>query len=431
MCEHDGIICSVNRRRLIFRLCGAVVIVMVVFAAVCFVRTWCGVSLPKYVGAQAEEPEIRHAPLGEDELSALRWLDYVTGKLPKTEEVEWWGSSSVRQFGLFARRYNIAFAGYAAAALGMRGNVAEKATVGRILGNCIERMLRCDVWAYSQAKSYWGAKPWAPDPCYRENVMYTGHLLQLLALYECFTGDRRYWVDGFDFAWKDGRRVHYDVKRLIDVTVDQMRTNSSGGITCEPNLLFFPCNNHPHIALSLFSKLGYGDWTADARRWEQWALKHFFGPVFGGGALNIVQHVKSGIMYPRGHNGLDAWSLLWYEPWASDRRIAVALWSECAKRIDWEELAKDPDSLKIIANCCDPANVPPITVVSFLAAAARACGDAESAVRHERIADRSLVRKGGMLYLDVGREWRIGATANRIMALAFVNGSNFRSFLRH
>ena len=162
--------------------------------------------------------------------------------------------------------------GYAAAALGMRGNAAEKATVGRILGNCIERMLRRDVWAYSQSKNYWGAKPWAPDPCYRENVMYTGHLLQLLALYECFTGDRGYWEKGFDFVWKDGRHVHYDVKRLIDVTVDQMRTNPSGGITCEPNLLFFPCNNHPHIALSLFSKLGYGDWTTDALRWEQWAV---------------------------------------------------------------------------------------------------------------------------------------------------------------
>ncbi|MBR6587427.1 MAG: hypothetical protein IKK82_08405, partial [Kiritimatiellae bacterium] len=132
-----------------------------------------------------------------------------------------------------------------------------------------------------------------------------------------------------------------------------------------------------------------------------------------------------------GHNGLDAWSLLWYEPWASDRRIAVALWNECAKCIDWGMLAKDPDSIKVIANCCDPANVPPITIVSFLAAAARACGDAQTAARLECIADRSLVRKGGMLYLDVGREWRIGATANRIIALALVNGSNFRSFLRH
>ena len=412
-------------------LCAIAVIAVAVFAAVCFVRTRCGVALPAHVDIAEEEPEIKSFPLGADELSALCWLDYVTGKLSKAEEIEWWGAASVKQFGLFARRYNIAFAGYAAAALGMRGNAAEKATVGRILGNCIERMLRRDVWAYSQAKNYWGRKSWAPDPCYRENVMYTGHLLQLLALYECFTGERRYWEKGVDFVWKDGRRVHYDVKRLIDVTVDQMRTNPSGGITCEPNLLFFPCNNHPHIALSLFSKLGYGDWTADARRWEQWSVKHFFSPVFGGGALNIVQHVTSGIMYPRGHNGLDAWSLLWYEPWAADRRMAVSLWKECTKRLDWEMLAKDPDSLKITANCCDPANVPPITVVSFLAAAARECGDAETAVRLEHIADRSLVRKGGMLYLDVGREWRIGATANRIIALALANGSNFRAFLRH
>ena len=94
-------------------------------------------------------------------------------------------------------------------------------------------------------------------------------------------------------------------------------------------------------------------------------------------------------------------------------------------------LAKDPDDRKVIANCCDPANVPPITVVSFLAAAARACGDAETAERLEHVADRSLVRKGGMMYLDVGHEWRIGATANRIIALALANGSSFRVFLRH
>lgn len=420
-----------SRRRLIFRLCVTIFVMMVVFVAVCFVRTRCGVALPTYADMAADEPKIKSVPLGEDELSALRWLEYVTGELPESEEIEWWGATSVSQYGLFAKRYNIAFAGYASSALGMRGDAAAKKTTGRILGNCIERMLHRKVWMYSQAKNYWGAKPWAPDPCYRENVMYTGHLLQLLALYECFTGDRKYWEKGFDFVWKDGKRIHYDVKRLIDVTVDQMRSNSSGGITCEPDLLFFPCNNHPHIALSLFSKLGHGDWISEASRWEQWALKHFFSPVFGGGALNIVQHVKSGIMYPRGHNGLDAWSLLWYEPWAEDRRMAVALWKECAKRIDWQMLAKEPDSLKICANCCDPANVPPITIVSFLAAAARACGDAETAVRLENIADCSLVRKGGMLYLDVGREWRIGATANRIIALALANGSSFRAFLRH
>jgi hypothetical protein len=403
---------------------------MGVFAAVCIVRTRCGVELPAYGDVVTIEPEIKSVSLGEDELSALRWLDYVTGELSPSQEREWWGAASIRQFGLFARRYNIAFAGYAAAALGMRGNDVEKATVGQILGNCIERMLRRNVWAYSQAKNYWGTRPWAPDPCYRENVMYTGHLLQLMAFYEYFTGDRRYWDKGFDFIWKDGKRVHYDVGRLIDVTVDQMRTNTSGGITCEPNLLFFPCNNHPHIALSLFSKLGHGDWSAEARRWEQWAVKHFFSPVFGGGALNIVQHVKSGIIYPRGHNGLDAWSLLWYEPWAADRRMALTLWRECVKRLDWEMLEANSNQRKRFATCMDPANVPPIANVSFLAAAARACDDESTAQRLEKLADRSLVSKNGMFYLEVGREWRIGATANRIISLALANGSSFRALLR-
>ena len=146
-------------------------------------------------------------PLSEDELA---WLEYVTGPLSEADENAWWARGKP-QFSIFSKRYNIAFAGYAAAAIGQRGNASVRARVGRVLGHCIERMLDPDVWGYSQSKSYWGKKPWAPDPCYRENVMYTGHLLQLLAYYELFTGDTRYHRTGggWDFAWTDGRRVHW------------------------------------------------------------------------------------------------------------------------------------------------------------------------------------------------------------------------------
>ncbi|MBR1588786.1 MAG: hypothetical protein IJ658_10725, partial [Kiritimatiellae bacterium] len=239
-------------------------------------------------------------PLVEDERAALRWLDHVTGKLSPEDEKEWWDIGGT-QHGLFAKRYNIAFCGYAAAALGMRGDEAQRRTVGRVLGNCVERCLKKDIWAYSMSKNYWGRKPWAPDPCYRENVMYTGHLLQLMALYETFTGDRRYWTDGFDFVWSEKKRVHYDLKKLIDVTVFQMRHGPNGGVTCEPGFMFFPCNNHPHVALALFARLGHGDWTKDAQRWEKWALSHFAKPLLGGGALNLVYHVRSGIFYPMGN----------------------------------------------------------------------------------------------------------------------------------
>ncbi len=369
------------------------------------------------------------APFSDDERAALRWLDHVTAPLPPEEESEWWkiGGS---QHGLFAKRYNIAFCGYAAAALGTRGGEGERAVAGRILGNCIDRYLRREVWAYSMGGDYWGRKPWAPDPCFRENVMYTGHLLQLLALYEAFTGDTRYWTAGFDFAWKDGRRVHYTVKRLIDVTVHQMRNGPNGGITCEPGLMFFPCNNHPHIALALFARLGHGDWSKDARRWERWALANYARPAFGGGALNLLYHVQSGIMVPRGHGGLDGWSLLWYEPWATDRATALALWKDAAERIDWHFLETGADAREGGPMCCNPVDVPPVPTASFLAAAARACDDTATAERLERIIDASLSRRNGWYCLDVGRDWRIGSTAIRIISLAERNGFRFRDMLQ-
>ena len=364
-------------------------------------------------------------PLSPDEQSALRWLDHVTGPLSDTEEKEWWDIGG-HQFGLFAKRYNIAFCGYAAAALGQRGDAAQRKTVGRILGNCISRYLKREIWQYSMSKSYWGRKPWAPDPCFRENVMYTGHLLQLLALYELYTGDTRYWKDGFDFIWDKKHKVHYTVKKLIDVTVYQMRKGPNGGVCCEPGLMFFPCNNHPHVALAIFAHLGHGDWTKDARRWEKWALGHYVNPILGGGMLNLVYHPRSGLFYPRGHGSLDGWSLLWYEPWAEHRGTAVALWQQAVKRIDWDSLKREPDALAGGETCCNPIDVPPVATAVFLAAAARACDDTATADRLEQLVEPLLSRKDGMLYLDVNREWRIGVTANYFIALAEKGGSRFR-----
>ncbi len=396
--------------------------------AVALALAWaCGPARSHPTVAEASSTSCQ--PFSDEDLAALRWLEHVTGPLSAAEEKEWWNVGG-GQFGIFSKRYNIAFCGYAAAAFGIRGDADCRRRVAQILGRCIERYLRLDVWAYAMAKSYWGRCPWAPDPCYRENVMYTGHLLQLLALYEAFSGDRRYWKEGFDFKWKDGRSVHYDIQRLIDVTVSQMRSHPGGGVCCEPGLMFFPCNNHPHVALKLFARLGHGDWTADALRWERWALDHYVDPLFGGGALNLMHHVRSGLFWPRGINGLDGWSLLWYEPWAEDRGTALAIWRKAADRIDWKALEGGPDKCSGDGSCCSPVDVPAIATATFLAAAARACDDPDTAARLEGIAARNLVRRDGMVYLDVGREWRIGATANYFISRAIAGGTSFRRFLQ-
>lgn len=365
--------------------------------------------------------------LTEGEQSALRWLEYVTGTLEPSAEQEWWDVGG-RQFGLFSRRYHIAFAGYAAATIGLRGNPEERQRVGYILDNCIQRYIQTETWKYSMSNSYWGQKPWAPDPCYRENVMYTGHLLQLLALYEFFTGDSKYWTQGFDFEW-NSVKVHYDVQKLIDVTVYQMRTGPHGGIACEPGLVFFPCNNHPHMALLLFARLGHGDWTEDAHRWEKWALANYQHPILGGGALNLVYHNRSGLKYPFGHPGLDGWSLLWYEPWAEHHGTAASLWQEAKTHIDWSKYEPLEDGARGKMSCADPTSVPYTATASFLAAASRACGDNETAERLEQAIDVYWKLENGRSWLELGREWRIGATANRIIALALKNGSNWRNEL--
>ena len=411
-----------NRLRRALIVCACVPLLLIVLYG-CR-RIFLGVPEPLPV-REAAETALR--PLTADELSALNWLDHVLGPLPEAEEREWW-SVGGRQFGLSAKRYQIAFAGYAAAALGMRGNAQQRATAGRILDNCIARYLERDVWAYSQAESYWGNEPWAPDPCYRENVMYTGHLLQLLALYERFTGNEKYWSEGFDFVWDGKTRIHYDVKKLIDVTVDQMH-EGSGGVTCEPGLLFFPCNNHPHFALKLFAGMGHGDWSIEAKCWEQWALSHYCYPLMGGGVLNLLYHTKTGLFYPRGYCGLDAWSLLWYEPWAENRGTALALWAEAKKFLDWERFADPADAIAKAEDCIDPQQVPDTVLAAFLAAAARACDDPDAAERLEQPLDaKYLRRENGFYYLDVKREWRIGVTAMRILSLAEANGSRFREW---
>ena len=38
---------------------------------------------------------------------------------------------------------------------------------------------------------------------------------------------------------------------------DSQENRVARGVTCEPGLLFFPCNNHPQVAFKLFKKL---DW---------------------------------------------------------------------------------------------------------------------------------------------------------------------------
>ena len=124
---------------------------------------------------------------------------------------------------------------------------------------------------------------------------------------------------------------------------------------------------------------------------------------------------------------MHAWSLLWYEPWAEKRETALGLWQKAVQKLDWGKLDEASDAKPGSGGCSDPQPVPETVKAAFLAAAARACDDPATAERLERTLDaKYLVHTNGLCYLSLGRDWRIAATAQRIIALAMANGSRFR-----
>jgi hypothetical protein len=369
--------------------------------------------------------------LSEQEVAFQRWLAAVTCDLPRERWSEHWNVGG-GQYGVSSIRYQAAFAGYAAAVLGMR-TPAYPALTQRILESAIEHLTDRSAWLY--VSRYWPDKPWYPDPCASENIMYTGHLLQLMALHEALSGDCRYRTAGVTLVWDEKTVFHYTLTTLAEVTVRQMRENPCGGVACEPSLVFFPCNNHPQIALLLMQGLGLGDWSAERNRWETWALSSYRAPL-GGGAISLLYHQDSKVFVPRGHPGLDGWSLLWYLPWASNPDVPARIWQSAKKHIDAHAYATaEPAEVARLehgeSSCCDPVQVPASAVASFLAPAARACGDPGTAEHLERWLDRHFLRQAdGRAWLDTSPEWRIGVTANRALAAALANGSDLRALVQ-
>ena len=368
-------------------------------------------------------------PLTAEEIGYARYLSSVTWQLPRARWMECWDVGG-QQYGVFSVRYQAAFAGYAFAALGMR-TPACPAIAAAGLGNAIDHLLERRAWAY--VSGYWKDKPWFPDPVADENIMYSGHLLQLVVLYEALTGDDRYRTQGFDFVWDEKTRFHYTTLTLAETIARQMRRNPCGGVTCEPGLVFFPCNNHPQIGLTMLENLGLGHWANERHKWETWALNSYAAPL-GQGAIRLAYYMPAKAFIPGGHPGVDGWSLLWYQPWASDPGAAERIWQEAAQRMNWSVYTNQAAGTappKDEPGCCRALALPLPAVASFLYPAAVACGDAVRAAQlHDWMARYYVTHADGATFLNCPAEYRIGSTANVAIGELLRHGSNLRHLVQ-
>ncbi|MCP5067588.1 MAG: hypothetical protein GY946_13575, partial [bacterium] len=136
------------------------------------------------------------------------------------------------------------------------------------------RMLEKPVWEFWEEVSRsqpehdpdWSGpqKGWR-DPVRDKNIMYSGHVAHMAALYEMLYRDLRWDSPGaLTFRWDEDEAFVYDLPKLIDLLHKQMTTNAWGGIECEINAVFPECNQHPILAFQLFDHM-HGTRSFEAR----------------------------------------------------------------------------------------------------------------------------------------------------------------------
>jgi hypothetical protein len=134
----------------------------------------------------------------------------------------------------------------------------------------IRKMQRHDVWNYwyglSRSNTFFDPslteprEPWW-DPVAEENIMYSGHVTAMAAVYDYLFDDDKYEQPGalkfrpsfegvFEVgSWADLMQSttasEYDLESLNDIIYWQMVANGYMGVACEPNLVFTTCNQFP------------------------------------------------------------------------------------------------------------------------------------------------------------------------------------------
>ena len=163
------------------------------------------------------------------------------------------GKAGGTQLGFTSIRYHVAFVAYAVALVGSR-TPAFQGLQRRTLGACLAMLLQYEVWSY--CKTYWRGQEARPFEC-GENIMWTGHVLQTAVLYEALLGDARLRRRGGLVA-RDGASGEQHASGTLGLgrrIARAMRENPTGGVACEPGCVFWPCQNHPHVALVMLEAL--------------------------------------------------------------------------------------------------------------------------------------------------------------------------------
>ncbi len=179
----------------------------------------------------------------------------------------------VYHMSFHAYQFQFAFAHYALASAHYHYTPAHRDLYQKASARLIKRMIYKEVWDYwahvskyditgrteeggenvMRTEADWYG--WI-DPNIKKNIMYSGHLLQMVGLHETLFDDHRYDEPGsltFRYAPPEyGQKpieMKYDHNRLAKVIYEQFVDDHFRGIECERNAIYAECNQHPILGL--------------------------------------------------------------------------------------------------------------------------------------------------------------------------------------
>lgn len=214
--------------------------------------------------------------LDDKTLGHLRHMVNLSRQIPN----DWsdMGPYDPSQEGDDAYRYQLAYMTYALALTQYHHTPAYWELWRDTIGRLIAKMMRWEVWGYWELTSR-GSKVMDPDmnglgegwidPVMRQNVMYSGHLLMMVGLYDMFYRDGRFDAPGsLTFQFRPVFRgmgpedFPYDHGKLAQTIFAEFERNDFMGCECEPNGIFVYCNQFPILGFMHYDHTHGTDFAA-------------------------------------------------------------------------------------------------------------------------------------------------------------------------
>jgi hypothetical protein len=294
--------------------------------------------------------------LTDKQLGIQRYFAELTFRAKGLDDWTNWGTSihDVDCDGNTCIRYEIAGLAYAAGMLGMKMPRYQQISQ-EIMYNSILRMIQPVVWQYIELFDDFKDQPTYPDPVAYKNIMYSGHLVQMISMFEAIFGNFTFSTNGWDFIWTNSSNdyqevlvIHYNTSLLMQRVYEESLVYGIAGVPCEPDSIFVICNNYPQNGWLLYDTLHLTNYTSSSiPSWAKIVKRHGINhhqttESKKDSKVEKVQAVEAtgklenyfkldylikpfGIWEPIATIGSDLWALGWMKTWWPIEDIASSL----------------------------------------------------------------------------------------------------------